>query len=442
MVIGDREVALDRRVLAAEEAPAAARLGRRARGVARPASPTRRRAFARTTARRRCRSSSSRASPTRSSRSSRRASSSSRSTTSRSAPTRARASRACSPRCGPTSAATRSRSSASTPSTSRCACSSPSRRCCCSAALGVWTVFIVAYVKGKGAGHVQSLILGAVLFNAGVVVAALGRDRRPAERAADDDPAHPRARAPHRAGARHRAVALRARGRRAPLDAASAGTRRDAGRGARPVTAVTRAADGTVTGNTYDKYGTRNPVARLLQRGFERNLDDLFARREPRSLLDVGCGEGVLTQRWARELAPRRVVGIDLDDPLIAAEWAAPRRAQPDLHRPARRAAAVRRRRVRPGDRDRGARARPRPRAHARRDGALRRSATCSCRSRASRSGARSTWRAAPTGATLGNTPGHVNHFSKAAIVALCARHGEVIETRSPFPWTMVLVRV
>ena len=42
----------------------------------------------------------------------------------------------------------------------------------------------------------------------------------------------------------------------------------------------------------------------------------------------------------------------------------------------------------------------------------------------------------------LGNTPGHVNHFSKAAIVELCSRHGEVIETRSPFPWTMVLVRV
>jgi len=42
----------------------------------------------------------------------------------------------------------------------------------------------------------------------------------------------------------------------------------------------------------------------------------------------------------------------------------------------------------------------------------------------------------------LGNTPGHVNHFSKSAIVSLCARHGEVIETRSPFPWTMVLVRV
>ena len=53
-----------------------------------------------------------------------------------------------------------------------------------------------------------------------------------------------------------------------------------------------------------------------------------------------------------------------------------------------------------------------------------------------------STWRAAPTGASSATRPGHVNHFSKAAIVALCARHGEVIETRSPFPWTMVLVRV
>jgi glycosyltransferase involved in cell wall biosynthesis len=41
-------------------------------------------------------------------------------------------------------------------------------------AFGVWTRFIIAYAQGNGAGHVQSLILGAVLFNAAVVVAALG----------------------------------------------------------------------------------------------------------------------------------------------------------------------------------------------------------------------------------------------------------------------------
>ena len=42
----------------------------------------------------------------------------------------------------------------------------------------------------------------------------------------------------------------------------------------------------------------------------------------------------------------------------------------------------------------------------------------------------------------LGNTPGHLNHWSSAAFVALLGRHGEVLEARSPFPWTMLLVRV
>jgi len=41
-------------------------------------------------------------------------------------------------------------------------------------AAGVWIRFLIAYIEGSGAGHVQSLILGAVLFNAAVMVAALG----------------------------------------------------------------------------------------------------------------------------------------------------------------------------------------------------------------------------------------------------------------------------
>jgi glycosyltransferase involved in cell wall biosynthesis len=41
-------------------------------------------------------------------------------------------------------------------------------------AIAVWTRFLVAFIQGNGAGHVQSLILGAVLFNAAVVLAALG----------------------------------------------------------------------------------------------------------------------------------------------------------------------------------------------------------------------------------------------------------------------------
>jgi hypothetical protein len=42
------------------------------------------------------------------------------------------------------------------------------------AAIAVWVRFAVAYAEGNGKGHVQSLILGAVLFIAALVLWALG----------------------------------------------------------------------------------------------------------------------------------------------------------------------------------------------------------------------------------------------------------------------------
>ena len=53
------------------------------------------------------------------------------------------------------------------------------------------------------------------------------------------------------------------------------------------------------TGNTFDKYGSSNPVVKRLMAGFHSTLDELWARAGPRSILDVGCGEGVLTAEWA-----------------------------------------------------------------------------------------------------------------------------------------------
>ena len=41
----------------------------------------------------------------------------------------------------------------------------------------------------------------------------------------------------------------------------------------------------------------------------------------------------------------------------------------------------------------------------------------------------------------LGNTPGHVNHWSKRSFTELLSRHGQVVEATSPFPWTMLLTR-
>ena len=42
----------------------------------------------------------------------------------------------------------------------------------------------------------------------------------------------------------------------------------------------------------------------------------------------------------------------------------------------------------------------------------------------------------------LGNTPGHLNHWSRRSFVRLLSRHGDVVEVRSPFPWTMLLVHL
>jgi ubiquinone/menaquinone biosynthesis C-methylase UbiE len=42
----------------------------------------------------------------------------------------------------------------------------------------------------------------------------------------------------------------------------------------------------------------------------------------------------------------------------------------------------------------------------------------------------------------LGNTPGHLNHWTRRSFVRLLGQYGEVIEIRAPFPWTMLLVAV
>ena len=41
----------------------------------------------------------------------------------------------------------------------------------------------------------------------------------------------------------------------------------------------------------------------------------------------------------------------------------------------------------------------------------------------------------------LGNTPGHLQHWSKRGFTQMISRYFEIIEIRSPYPWTMLLCR-
>lgn len=54
-------------------------------------------------------------------------------------------------------------------------------------------------------------------------------------------------------------------------------------------------------GNYYDKYATRNPVARYLMQGFLASFDKLSARSLKGRALEIGCGEGELSMRLARQ---------------------------------------------------------------------------------------------------------------------------------------------
>jgi ubiquinone/menaquinone biosynthesis C-methylase UbiE len=206
-------------------------------------------------------------------------------------------------------------------------------------------------------------------------------------------------------------------------------------------TAVTRDAEGTVTGNTYDKYGSRNPVVRRLMAGFERDLGALFTRAAPESVLDVGCGEGVLTARWAAHV-PGRVVGIDLEDPALQAAWAGRRASNLEFR-------VMKAERLPFADGEFGLAAAIEVLEHVPDP-----SHTVAEMARVARGGhllvsvpREPLWRALnmARGAYLrdrGNTPGHLNHWSRRGFVELLARVGSVVEVRSPFPWTMLLVRV
>ncbi len=198
------------------------------------------------------------------------------------------------------------------------------------------------------------------------------------------------------------------------------------------------------TGNTFDKYGSTNPVVRRLMARFEADLDELFALAERaglESLLDVGCGEGVLTARWAERLGSGRVVGVDLEDPKLAAEWEARRRANLEFRATAGGALPFA-----DGEFDLVAAIEvlehvPDPAS------TLGEMARVARRHLLVSVPREPLWRALnlARGAylrELGNTPGHVNHFSKRGFAALAARHGAVVEVRSPLPWTMLLVRI
>lgn len=202
-----------------------------------------------------------------------------------------------------------------------------------------------------------------------------------------------------------------------------------------PTTAPPATAAGTPTGNTYDKYRSTNPIEQRMMRGFFAALDGfLDAITTPARVLEIGVGEGIVNARVRTRFPAATVLGLDLPDDELAGNWHerqldcvfgdATTLPFPDdafdlvlaievfEHLPDTAAALAELRRVCAGSLIASVPFEP-------------------------------IWRVGNMARgrylrDLGNTPGHVNHWSNRGFRKLVATQFAVDETRNPMPWTMV----
>jgi ubiquinone/menaquinone biosynthesis C-methylase UbiE len=76
-----------------------------------------------------------------------------------------------------------------------------------------------------------------------------------------------------------------------------------------------------VAGNTYDKYATTNPIERRMMLGFFEALDRMLDDLAPKRVVEVGAGEGRVTERLAECFPTAEIVGLDLPDSDLVDEW-------------------------------------------------------------------------------------------------------------------------
>jgi ubiquinone/menaquinone biosynthesis C-methylase UbiE len=192
-----------------------------------------------------------------------------------------------------------------------------------------------------------------------------------------------------------------------------------------------------LTGNTYDKYTSKNPIERRLVAGFFAALVESLPRTPPETVLEVGVGEGEVSSKL-RALYPKaRIVGVDLPDERLAAEWYARGLVGlcadiADLPFPAKTFDLVMAIEVLEHV--------PDPEAAIAELARLSRGHLVLSVPR------EPIWRVANMLrgkylSALGNTPGHVQHWSRRGFSELVSSELDIEGLRSPFPWTMISAR-
>jgi len=194
---------------------------------------------------------------------------------------------------------------------------------------------------------------------------------------------------------------------------------------------------GIVAGNVYDKYGTKNPVARFLMNGFLSCITDLVRQAGPAHIHEVGCGEGMLAMYLSRyvdsiqasdfsvqiiekaeSLATESGSSVEfktadiynLDEQADSAEMIVCCEVLEHLEDPERAVESISRM------------ARPWVLASVPREPLWRILNMCRGHFR--------------------DTPGHIQHWSRSGFISLLERYLSIVEVRNPVPWTIALCRL
>ncbi|MNO54358.1 bifunctional 3-demethylubiquinone-9 3-methyltransferase/ 2-octaprenyl-6-hydroxy phenol methylase [compost metagenome] len=199
--------------------------------------------------------------------------------------------------------------------------------------------------------------------------------------------------------------------------------------------------DGIVVGNAYDKYNSKNPIVRKIMAGFDNSLSELVAKAQPTSIHEVGCGEGFWVMRWREQGLNAR--GSDFSTQAIdIARANATERNLPSSVFEARSIYDIERGRDSADlvvccevmehleHPEQGLQALQRIVGRHLILSVPREPIWCALNL------ARGKYIA-----DFGNTPGHIRHWSQKGFITLVSRYFDVLEVKSPLPWTMLLCK-
>lgn len=200
-----------------------------------------------------------------------------------------------------------------------------------------------------------------------------------------------------------------------------------------------RIENGVVIGTSSDKYTSANPIARRLVAGFDRAISELAAIAAPASIVEVGCGEGHIVGLLL-QATTASIHATDLSSALVE-------EARDNIQSDRVTFATGDVMTMRPSD--------PAPDLIVCCEvlehlpdpmGGLRALRAHNARHYLFSVPREPIWRALnmARGAYVGdfgNSPGHLQHWSRRGFLNFVTSMFEPIEVRSPLPWTAVLCR-